>query len=341
MWKYVAQKVLLVVPLVWCVVTLVFVLVELAPGDVASKFVTPEMPPEVRQMVVDKYHLDDPGWVRYLAMLRNLATFDFGRSMTQERPVFDVIADALPNTLVLSLVTLLVVYPVGIVVGTLQAVRHGRAIDTAASVSTLVLYAMPEFWLAMMLQLLLGAYWSTWVKGHVAVLGPDLVRMLVIPTSGMMDAIEYDFMTGWEQLVDRLKHLVLPGVAMGVASAGGLARYMRSSLLEVIRQDYVRTARAKGLRERQVIVRHALRNALLPVITLLGLSMPYLFSGAVFVETIFAWPGMGRVIVNAIYAQDTPLIIACFYVFTLLVAGGNLLADLAYAWADPRIRLQR
>jgi peptide/nickel transport system permease protein len=144
-------------------------------------------------------------------------------------------------------------------------------------------------------------------------------------------------MTTPEKIVDRAKHLVLPGIAMGLASAGGTARFVRSSMLEVIRQDYVRTARAKGLHERTVILRHALRNALLPVVTLMGLSVPYLFSGAVIVESVFAWPGMGRLIVNAIYTQDTPLVIGCFYVFTLLVVVGNLLADLAYAWIDPRI----
>lgn len=340
MWKYVLQKVLLVVPLVWCVVTLVFFLVELSPGDVADKYVTPETPPEVREMIVAKCHLDDPAWVRYLAMLRNLATLDFGRSMAQERPVFDIVADALPNTILLSLVTLMVIYPLGIVVGSVQAVRHNRPIDSAASVGTMILYAMPEFWLAMMLQLVLGYYWSGAVTDAMrdGALPSSVGGLLVLPTTGMTDGVMFDYMSSGEQLVDRAKHLLLPGVAMGVASAGGLARYMRSSLLEVIRQDYIRTARAKGLREWTVVVRHGLRNALLPVITLLGLSMPYLFSGAVFVETIFAWPGMGRVIVGAIYTQDTPLIIACFYVFTLLVAGGNLVADLAYAWADPRIR---
>jgi peptide/nickel transport system permease protein len=155
----------------------------------------------------------------------------------------------------------------------------------------------------------------------------------------MVDAVEHDFMTVPEKLVDRLQHLILPGVALGVASAAGTARYMRSSMLEVIRQDYVRTARAKGLSERKVVFKHALRNALLPIVTLLGLSLPFLFSGSVLIEIIFAWPGMGRVIVGAIFAQDTPLIIACFFVFTMVVVLGNLVADLLYSLVDPRIRL--
>lgn len=318
---YLLKKASLAPLLVWSVVTLIFVLLELSPGDVADKYFNPETPPEVRAMIAAKYHLDDPAWVRYLAMLRNLLTFDFGRSMAQDRPVFEIIWQALPNTVLLSGISLLVTYPTGVFVGTLQALRQNRPADTVASVATLLLYSMPEFWLAMMLQL-------------------AAARTGLLPTSGMMDPVMYEYMTPSEQLWDRALHLVLPGVAMGLTAAGATARYMRSSMLEVIRQDYVRTARAKGLREGAVIVRHAMRNALLPIITMMGLSMPALFSGTLIIETIFAWPGMGRTIVGAIYAQDTPLIIACFYVFTLLVVLGNLLADLACAWADPRIRLQ-
>jgi peptide/nickel transport system permease protein len=148
----------------------------------------------------------------------------------------------------------------------------------------------------------------------------------------------YDFLSPAAKLVDRVRHLVLPGVAMGLASAAGEARFMRSSMLDALHQDYVRTARAKGLSEPAVVLKHALRNALLPVITLLGLNLPALFSGAVLVETIFGWPGMGRIVYQAVDAQDTPLLTGCFLVFTLLVVAGNLLADVLYAVADPRIR---
>ncbi len=322
MWRYVTRKLLLAIPLLLCVVTLIFVLIELSPGDAADKYFSQDTPPEVRQAIVAKYHLDDPAIVRYLALLRNLLVFDFGRSIGQERPVVDVIMDALPATLLLSAVTLLVIYPTGILVGTMQAIRQNRPVDTAASVVSLALYSMPDFWLAMLLQLLVAFHLRDFVD---------------LPSSGMVDPVQHDFMSAPEKLLDRAKHLVLPGIAMGLASAGGTARFVRSSMLEIIRQDYVRTARAKGLHERTVIVRHALRNAMLPVVTLMGLSVPYLFSGAVIVESVFAWPGMGRLIVQAIYTQDTPLVIGCFYVFTLLVVAGNLLADIAYAWIDPRI----
>ncbi len=341
MLKYALRKLLLALPLILGVVTFIFILVELSPGSVADKFFTPETPPEVRQAIIAKYQLDQPSFVRYLAMMKNLLFFDFGRSMAQERPVFEIIFETLPNTVLLSAVTLLVIYPTGIVIGSIQAVRHNTPIDTGLSIASLLLFSMPGFWLALMLQLLIGFYWSGWIEGQVAAgaMSADVAMYLTLPLSGMQDPmLELVGGSRWEVFVDRVKHLILPGVAMGLASAGSTARYMRSALLETIRQDFIRTARAKGLRERTVIVKHAMRNALLPVITLIGLSVPYLVSGAILIETVFAWPGMGRLILNAIYTQDTPLIIACFFVFTVLVVLGNLLADLAYAVVDPRIK---
>ena len=339
MLKYVIRKTLLALPLVIGVVTLIFFLVEASPGNVADKFFTPETPPEVREMIIAKYGLDQPAIVRYLMMLKNLLFLDFGISMASGKPVGELIGDALPNTLILSGVTLSIIYPVGIAIGTIQAIRQNTAADTSMSVASLFFYSMPSFWLAMMLQLTISYHLTGWVEG-LAVAGtiPDSVAGLFsIPTSGMYDAIEYDYMTTTEKILNRAKHLVLPGLAMAVASAAGTARYMRSSLLEVIRQDYVRTARAKGLLERQVLVKHGMRNAMLPIVTLFGLSIPYLFSGSVLIEIIFSWPGMGRLIVGAIYTQDTPLIIACFFVSTLLVVTGNLIADVTYALVDPRI----
>jgi len=337
--KYIARKLVLAIPLVIGVVTLIFFLIEASPGNVADKFFNSETPPEVREMIVAKYGLDQPAMVRYVLMLKNLVFMDFGVSMATGKPVFELVADALPNTLILSAVTLAIIYPVGIVLGSIQATRQNSFTDTGISVGSLFLYSMPGFWLAMMLQLNISYHFSMWIEGMAAAgtISDTLGAILSIPGSGMYDAIQYDYMSPSEQFLNRCKHLLLPGLAMAVASAAGTARYMRSSLLEVIRQDYVRTARAKGLLERQVLVKHGMRNAMLPIVTLFGLSIPFLFSGSVLIEMIFAWPGMGRLIVNAIYAQDTPLIIACFFVSTLLVVAGNLVADVTYAIVDPRI----
>ncbi|MBX2803985.1 MAG: ABC transporter permease [Myxococcales bacterium] len=342
MLKYVARKLLLAIPLILGVVTLIFVLLELSPGDISSKYFTPETPPEVRALIVQKYDLDKPAITRYLTMVRNLAFFDFGQSMNEDRPVFEVISQSLPNTLLLSFTTLLVLFPVGIAVGTIQAVWQNTPIDAGASVSSLAVYSMPGFWVAMMLQLLLGIYWSDWLAdlGRAGWLSPGMVDMLTLPTLGMKDAVMYDFMSPWEQLVDRAKHLVLPGLAVGLAAAASTARYMRASLLGIIRQDFIRTARAKGLTERAVVIKHGVRNALLPIVTLMGLSIPFLFSGSIIVELVFGWPGMGRVIYTSILTQDTPLLIACFYVYTLVVVLGNLMADITYAYVDPTIVLE-
>jgi peptide/nickel transport system permease protein len=320
LFKYLVRKLILVLPLLLGVVTLVFFLIELSPGDVADKFFTPETTPEVRQQIIAKYGLDKPAWYRYLLLVKNLAVLEFGTSIAHGRDVTTLIWEYLPNTLLLSSVTLLVIYPVGIALGTLQGVRQGGLFDTTASVISLFFYSMPSFWLALMLQL----YFS--------------YKLDLLPTSGMHDPVEFDYMTRPEQIVDTLKHIILPGIAMGVASAAGAARYMRSSILEVIRQDFVRTARAKGLPEHTVIRKHVIRNALLPIVTLLGLSLPFLFSGSVLIEIVFAWPGMGRLIVNSIFSQDTPVVIGCFFVFTLMVVLGNLIADISYALVDPRIK---
>ena len=320
MFSYALRKLLLAIPLVLGVITLIFFLVELSPGDATDRFFTPETPPEVRQLIEAKWGLDKPAHERYFITLKNLLTGDFGRSIFQERPVFDIIMESLPNTIQLALMSIIIMQLVGISLGSIQAVKQYGWADSGISIVSLFFYSMPSFWLALMLQLILA------------------LKYPILPSSGMTDAVMYDYMSPGEQILDRMKHLILPGVALSIARAAGIARYMRSSLLEVIRQDYIRTARAKGLPEWKVIVKHGMRNALLPIITILGLQLPFLFSGSVLVETIFAWPGMGRLIVSAIFTQDTPVIIGCFFVFTLLVVAGNLIADLLYSVVDPRIR---
>jgi peptide/nickel transport system permease protein len=318
--RYLLSKVVLALALLWGVATLIFFLVELSPGSVVDKFISPDIAPEQRDLLIKRYGLDQPVATRYFLMLTGLVGGDLGLSLVQERPVTTIIWEALPNTLLLSGVTLVLLYPISIAIGTMQAVFQGRMVDTATSITALTFYSMPVFWLALMLQL--------------------AAPSLGLPSSGMHDAVMYDYMSPAEQRWDLFLHLILPALAMGLASSAAIVRYMRSSLLEVIRQDFVRTARAKGLPERVVILRHALGNAMLPIITLIGLSLPRLVGGSILVETVFAWPGMGRLIIDAIMQQDTPLIIGCFLLFGVVVAIGNLLADVLYAVADPRISYQ-
>jgi len=304
-------------------VTLSFFLLQLAPGDPTAAYFNPNVPPEVIEAMRRNLGLDEPLHVQYVKWLGAFLTGDFGYSFSQSRPVAAAIGDALPNTLVLSGVSLAVIFLLGCAVGVVQAVRQYSMLDEGLTFAALFIYSMPGFWLALMLVLLVSAPWM-----------PDALRL---PISGMT-SIGHGAMGPWEQLVDRARHLVLPSIALGLASAAGVARYMRGSMLEVIRQDYVRTARAKGLSRARVILRHALRNALLPVISLLGLYLPLLFGGAVVIEYVFSWPGMGRLLYNGILARDYPLVMAATFLFGAIVVAGNLLADLLYAAVDPRVR---
>lgn len=336
MFNYITRKILLTIPLIIGIVTLIFVLLEVAPGSPVDRFITQDTSPEVEQALIEKFQLDQPFYTRYFYMLKNLVVLEFGPSMSKaDTPVLDLIAEALPNTIILGAVTLLFLFPTGILLGTIQAVRQNRVSDTSISVVSLFFYSMPGFWLAMMLQLLFAYHLSAWV-------GFD-----VVPIDGMSSTIAFTYPEwSWsnpiagKRTLDILWHLILPGAALGVAFSAGTARYMRSSLLEVIRQDYIRTARAKGVAEFWVIFKHAMRNALLPIITLLGLSVRSLVGGTVLVEIIFSWPGMGRLLVDAIFTQDAPLIIGCCFILTVMTVGGNLLADVLYGIVDPRIRYQ-
>lgn len=326
MTKYIARRLLGAVPLVLGIATIVFFVVNLAPGDPTLYLLAPGMSADVVEQMRVNFGLDQPVHIRYLRWLGSMLTGDFGYSFSYNRPVTEVLLEFLPNTLILSACALAVAFFVGIVLGTIQAVRQYSGLDSSLSVVLLFFYSMPSFWLALMLILMFSLMarnvwdWPIW-----------------FPASGMTST-GHESMGAWDQLVDRARHLVLPTVSLSLVLTAGIARYMRGSMLEVIHQDFVRTARAKGLPERTVVFKHALRNALIPVITLVGLYIPVLFSGTVFIELIFAWPGMGRAIVEAINTRDYPLVMAASFFFAVMVVLANLLADVLYAVVDPRIR---
>jgi peptide/nickel transport system permease protein len=303
----------------------VFFVLNLAPGDPAAAYLNPNMPPEIIEQLRVNLGLDQPVHVRYVKWMASFFTGDWGYSFAQSRPVAAILLDALPNTLVLAAISLVLVFLIGVVVGVFQAVKQNTLTDSSLSVIGLFFYSMPSFWLGLMLMLVFSLKASEWGWPFS------------LPPTGVT-SVDYDFMTTAEKIRDRVVHLVLPVATLTLALAAGVARYTRGQMLEVVRQDYIRTARAKGLPERTVIFKHALRNSLIPVITLLGLNLPYLFSGAVFIEYIFAWPGMGRVIVDAIYQRDYPVVMATSFLFAAIVVIGNLVADVLYAVADPRIR---
>lgn len=314
------------VPLVLGVATVVFFVLNLAPGDPAARYVSPNVPPEVVEQIRRNFGLHEPVHVRYVHWMGALFQGDLGYSFARGRPVAEVVADVLPNTLILGGAALSLGFLLGIAVGVVQAARQDSVADPALSMVGLFFYSMPSFWLALMLMLVFsyyaGAVWEWPIH---------------FPASGMAST-EHAFLSPAERVRDRLMHLVLPALSIGLVLAAGIARYMRSSMLEVLDQDYIRTARAKGLPERTVLLRHGFRNALLPVITLLGLYLPLLFSGTVFVETVFSWPGMGKLVVDAIGQRDYPVVMAGTFLFAVVVVVGNLVADLLYSVADPRIR---
>jgi peptide/nickel transport system permease protein len=322
---YVLRRLLGAIPLLLGIATIIFFVLRLAPGDPTAFFFSPNIPPDVMEQIRRNLGLDQPLLVQYFRWMTSFFRGDFGYSITQSRPVAAILMEALPNTLILTGTALVLVFLIGILVGVVQAVRQYSIFDSTSSIVSLFFYSMPSFWLGLMLMLIFS------LKAH------QWGWPIALPPTGMT-SVDYEFMTGAEKVANRISHLVLPVATLTLALAAGVARYTRGQMLEVIRQDYIRTARAKGVPESRVILRHALRNSMLPVITLLGLYLPFLFSGAVFIEVIFAWPGMGRIIVDAILQRDYPLVMATSFLFAVIVVIGNLIADVLYAVADPRIR---
>jgi len=327
MWRRIVVRLLSGLALVLAVVTVAFVLLQLAPGDPARAWVGPTASAADLEAARHALGLDRPLPIRYLTWLADFVRGDWGMSLARQRPVTAVLGAALPATLLLSGASLLVTYVGGIIVGLLQAVKRARPLDTLLTTATVVVYGLPAYWVALVL-VLIFAYgaarfgWPAWLQ---------------FPAMGVQ-SLDADFLSPGAQVLDRLRHLTLPLTTLGMLGIAGTARYVRGAAVDVLDLEFVRAARARGLRRTRVLTRHVLRNALLPIITLLGLSLPALFSGTVFVEVIFAWPGMGRELVAGVAARDYPVVLAATAVFGTLVIVGNLLADLLYAFADPRLR---
>ncbi|MBR9974763.1 MAG: ABC transporter permease [Bacteroidetes bacterium] len=319
MYRYLIRRVLSAIPLLFGLLTITFFIIRLAPGDPVSLYVQGDVDPHYAEDLRAALGLSDPLPLQYVKWLKGTLTGELGVSFSKNAEVADILLETLPNTLLLTTFALLFNFVLGIGLGIITALKRGSGIDHTVNITSLFVYSMPEFWLGLML-----------------ILGVSL-QLGVLPASGMHSPLA-KYLSFPEYVWDVAQHMVLPVFVLGVASAAATGRYMRGSLLEVINQDYIRTARAKGLSEVLVIGKHAMRNAMIPIITLLGLSLPFLLGGAVIVETVFAWPGMGKLTIDAIFSRDYPLIIACTMVSGVMVISGNLVADLLYALVDPRIR---
>jgi peptide/nickel transport system permease protein len=302
----VLRRLLLAVPVLLGVVFLVMLTVELIPGDAVALMLGEHATPEAVARLRGYLGLDRPLLVRYVEYLGRVARGDLGTSIQQSRPVLDEIADAWPATLRLTVAALLIAAPVGVAAGVVSAVRPNSLFDAAARLGALFGLSMPVFWIGLVL-IVAFSLWLPW-----------------LPAGGTGSAA----------------HLVLPAVTLALPSIAMVARLARSSVLEVLREDYVRTARAKGAPERWVVLRHALRNAAIPIVTLLGLQAGQLLGGAVLTETVFAWPGLGRLMVKAIFARDYILLQGAVLVFASAFVVVNLLVDLSYALLDPRLARQ-
>lgn len=316
MGSFLVRRALQSVVLVAITLTLTFVLLHIAPGDPLARYVGPDVAPSDLEHIRRSLGLDQPLHVRYLHWAKAFVTGDFGTSLAHHRPVRDLLAETIPRTLLLTSIAFVVQLVLGVLVGTVAAHHQRRALDRVFSIVVVFLYAVPSFYLA---YLLVAAF---------------AVEHSWLPTSGIstpgLDA------QGFAWFWDRARHLVLPALVLGVASAAGFARFARGSMVDALAEDYVRTARSKGLPESRVVWRHAFRNALGVLITLAGLSAPLLLAGAVVVETVFAWPGMGSLMVESIYARDFPVVLAVNFTGACLVILGNFLADAATLRADPR-----
>jgi peptide/nickel transport system permease protein len=321
----VLRRLLLAVPTTLLVLTVTFAALHLAPGDPVRLYLGPSAPSAVVEATRHSLGLDRPLPVQYLDWLVHFARGEWGTSTAQQRPVRRVLGDALGPTLALVGASLLLTYLGGILVGAYQASRRRSRADTTLSGITTVLYAVPAYVLALGLVLVFAYGAALWGW-------PAVLRFPAFGEAG----IGADLLSPAARFGDRVRHLVLPVATLAIIGAAGVSRFVRGAMIDALRQPFVRAARAKGLTESRVLFRHALRNALVPVVTLLGLQLPALFSGVVFVETVFAWPGMGRVTVQAVLARDYPVVMASTAVFAILVVAGNLLADLLNALADPR-----
>ncbi len=309
----------------WGITLISFFIIHLAPGEPIGPMAdfNPKFTPEMRQRLLSQYGLDKPLYVQYLKWMKGLLTLDLGRSFAPDRrPVWDKIKERLPITLLINILSLFLIFIIALPLGVTAAVRQNSLFDRVTTIVVFIGYAMPGFWLALLLMLLLGIKWH------------------LLPISGLHSLMGYEKMSVGQKIIDWTKHLLIPLFVSAFGGLAGLSRFMRASMIEVLRQDYIVTARAKGLPERTVIYKHALRNALLPVITLLGLSIPGLVGGSVIFESIFSIPGVGQLMWQAVMARDYPLIMGNLVIVSILTLLGNLLADICYALADPRIRLE-
>jgi peptide/nickel transport system permease protein len=324
MLAYITKRMLLMIPLIFGITLITFIVIHLAPGSPVE--VQTEMSLKVSAQAKENlkklYGLDKPLHIQYIEWLQRFLELDFGKSFVDGRKVLDKITERIPVTLVINVLSLLLILIVAVPLGVLSATKQYSWFDKLSTIFVFVGFSTPSFWLALLLMILFG------------------VNLGILPISGIQ-SIDVSEMGPFDRVLDWIRHLVLPVGVSAFGGIAGLSRYSRSSMLEVIRQDYIKTARAKGLPESRVILRHAFRNALMPIVTILGLSVPGLIGGGVIFETIFAIPGMGQLFYSSTMSRDYPTVMGILVIGAVLTLVGNLVADISYALVDPRVRVRK
>ena len=334
MLSYIIKRVLWMIPLLIGISLISFFIMHLAPGDITNNegAFNPKSSAESRQKLRELYNLDKPVIVQYGLWMKRMVTLDFGNSFASHRkPVFwqttdkdgnvtkGMIQEALPITLLINIIGLVITLTLAIPIGILAARKHTRWQDQSITLFNFIGFSIPGFWLSLLLMYWLGVA-NNW-----------------LPISGI-HSLNYDSLDTFGKIKDTLSHLIMPVVIPSVTGLASITMFVKSGMLEVLHQDYITTARAKGLNEHKIVYTHALRNALLPLITIVGLSIPGLIGGSVISEQIFAIPGMGKLFYGAVMARDFPVVMGILTIGSALTLIGNLIADIAYAWADPRVR---
>lgn len=301
------------------VTTISFFVMRLAPGDPFS-YDSIKITPAIRAQLRAERGYDKPLPVQFVRYLTGVARGNFGYSVARQRGVDELLADAVPRTLLLAGTSLVLSFVLGMVIGVLQAVHRGQWFDRASSAVLVFLFSLPDFWAALMIMLMFSLWWH------------------ILPAGGIVDPTMHDYLPPWRAFLDRLRHLVLPVASLTLLSLAGITRFQRAAMLEVLPSDFVRTARAKGVPERSIVWRHAFRTAITPITVLLGLTLAPFLGGVVFIEKIFAWPGLGSLAADSIASHDYDVVTATAIVGAILVVVGNLISDVLHMAADPRVR---
>ncbi|SFR70190.1 ABC transporter permease [Halogeometricum limi] len=318
--SFVIRRSLQLVATFWAVGTVLFFLFRLMPGNPTSFVISPQMTPEARQRIIESYGLDEPMHVQYVKFLENVLTLDFGQSFHSNAPVQEVIMTYLPNTLVLMLTAFVIAYFFGITLGVLSGWYRGSRFERSTVITALLARSVPSFWVGLMVLWVFGATFN------------------VIPMAGMTSpGVEHTSFIGMITSIDFVTHLAAPALVLAYYFMGYPLLIMRSSMLEVLSEDFIDVCRAKGLSERTIMFKHAARNALLPIVTAAAIALGYAVGGSVLIETVFAWPGIGREMVRAVLRRDFPVAQGTFMVLAATIILLNFVADLAYGYLDPRV----